>query len=198
MEKKKATDLKQGVLEAYSAAAEDPEGFHPFPVGRDFALNIGYSEEVLAGLPDISVSAFAGVSNLSLIAEIPSGSNVLDLGCGAGMDSLIAAGFTGSSGRVAGIDFSESMIARARIGAAEAGYENIDFYNIDADNIPLPDGFADVALVNGIFNLNPDREPLFYELSRIVKPGGAAFVAEIILTDKLPTEEEKSSVSWFA
>lgn len=108
----KATQLRHGVRQAYSAVADNPQAEHPFPVGRQFAESLGYSPGVLADLPAAAVEAFAGVSNVAVFADIPEGATVLDLGCGAGLDSLIAAGRVGPAGRVLGIDFSESMLTR--------------------------------------------------------------------------------------
>ena len=108
-----AKRLYEGVKKAYSSAAERPTEQHPFPVGRAFAESLDYPKELLESLPSYSVDAFAGVSNVSIYAEIPEGSTVLDLGCGAGLDTLIAARRTGSAGRVIGIDFSGSMLDRA-------------------------------------------------------------------------------------
>jgi ubiquinone/menaquinone biosynthesis C-methylase UbiE len=153
---------------------------------------------LLAGLPSVSVSAFAGVSNVSVVADIPQGATVLDLGCGAGLDSLIAVKRVGETGLVIGIDFSEAMLRRARQGAAEIGADNVEFYQADADNLPVEDGQIDVALVNGIFNLNPEREAIFNELARVVRPGGAVYAAELILREPLPPEVKQSEANWFA
>jgi arsenite methyltransferase len=120
-----AKRLYEGVRKAYSAAAERPAEPHPFPVGRAFAESIGYPKELLDTLPTCSVDAFAGVSNVSVYAEISAGSTILDLGCGAGLDTLISARRTGPTGKIIGIDFSGSMLERARRAAQEAGLENI-------------------------------------------------------------------------
>ena len=107
-------DIREAVRAAYSAAAEEPSATHPFPTGRQFAEGIGYTTEALNGIPDECIAAFAGVSNISMTAPIPPGCVVLDLGCGSGVDSLVAARRAGPSGRVIGIDFSVAMLARGR------------------------------------------------------------------------------------
>ncbi|MCP5117634.1 MAG: methyltransferase domain-containing protein [bacterium] len=173
--------LRTRVKEAYSAAAVCPTDQRPFPVGRDFALNAGYPEHLLAELPLDSVDAFCGASNVSIFAKIPAGSTVLDLGCGAGLDTLIAARNTGPTGKVIAIDFSESMLTRARAAATEHRATNIEFRQGDAEQIPTEDATIDVAIINGIFNLNPARDLIFGELARVIRPGGQAFAAEIIL-----------------
>lgn len=194
----KAQQLRDGVRRAYSAAAERPQDEHPFPVGRRFAESVGYPQNLLAGLPSVCVNAFSGVSNASIIADIPAGATVLDLGCGAGLDSLIAAQRVGPTGRVIGIDFSGAMIARARQAAKEAGADNVGFHQGDAEQLPFDDGLIDVALANGIFNLNPARRAIFRELARVVRQDGAVYAAELILREPLPPEVQESEANWFA
>ena len=116
--------IREAVRQAYSEAAERPESEHPFPVGRCFAESVGYPADLLATLPSVSVDAFSGVSNVSIFADIPVGATVLDLGCGAGLDSLIAARRVGKTGRVISVNFSEAMIARACEAAIEAQINN--------------------------------------------------------------------------
>lgn len=198
MNTEKAQQLREGVRDAYSAAAENPQAKHPFPVGRSFAESLGYPLELLASLPAVAVDAFAGVSNVAIFADIPLGATVLDLGCGAGLDSLIAARRVGPKGYVIGMDFSETMLARAQQAATEVGADNMEFRRADAENIPLEADTIDVALVNGIFNLNPARDLIFAELARVVRPSGVVYAAEIILCEPLPPETQASETNWFA
>lgn len=123
---------------------------------------------------------------------------MLDLGCGAGLDSLIAASRVGAEGKVIGVDFSEAMLWRAQQGAAEVGIDNVEFYQADADNLGIEDGLIDIALVNGIFNLNPQRDAIFRELARVVRSDGAVYTAELILRAPIPPEVKQSEVNWFA
>jgi SAM-dependent methyltransferase len=142
MELNKAEQLRQGVHRAYSAAAENPQGEHPFPVGWSFAESLGYAAEALTGIPAIAVEAFAGVSNVAVFAEIRPGAAVLDLGCGAGLDSLIAARRVGPTGQVIGLDFSTAMLQRARQATVEAGIHNVEFRQGEAEKISLDDASA--------------------------------------------------------
>jgi ubiquinone/menaquinone biosynthesis C-methylase UbiE len=190
--------LREGVRRAYGAAAERPQGKHPFPVGRRFAESLGYPPEMLDELPSVAVEAFTGVSDVSMLAEIPRGATVLDLGCGAGLDSLVAARKTGPEGKVIGVDFDPSMLARARQGVAEVGLENVELVEADAEHLPLGDGSIDIALANGIFNLNPGRERIFRELSRVVRPQGLVYAAELILRGPLKKEKVQREADWFA
>jgi ubiquinone/menaquinone biosynthesis C-methylase UbiE len=144
------------------------------------------------------VEAFAGVSNVSLFADLPVGAAVLDLGCGAGMDSIIAARRVGPAGRVIGIDFSESMLVRARAAKEVVNLPHLQFQQGDAECLLLADESIDVALVNGIFNLNPKRNEIFSELARVLRPHGRAYVAELILAGPPPEGNHASESNWFA
>jgi len=189
--------LRSAVQKAYSAAAEKPLEKHAFPVGRVLAEQLGYPAEWLETVPPISVEAFAGVSNVAVFATIPAGATVLDLGCGAGLDSLIAARRVGGGGRVIGIDFSDSMLARARQGAAVFGVD-VTFCRGDAEELLLESAAVDVALVNGIFNLNPARAQIFRELARVVRPGGCVYGAELILREAVSKPGPFTDAEWFA
>lgn len=193
-----SSQLRDGVRQAYSAAAEQPSREHAFPVGRDFAESLGYTRGHLDRVPAAAVDAFAGVSNVAEFAELRPGMSVLDLGCGAGLDAQIAARRVGPDGRVVGIDYSEAMVARARRAAAEGDLGNLEFVLADAEHIPARDGAFDAALVNGIFNLNPARSSIFAELGRLVRPGGALYAAELILVSPLPEGTACDPTKWFA
>jgi SAM-dependent methyltransferase len=189
--------LRSAVHAAYSAAAERPAQKHAFPVGRVLAERLGYPADLLDTLPPVAVEAFAGVSTLAVSAPIPARARILDLGCGAGLDSLILARRVGPTGRVVGIDFSEAMLARARQAAAASGVE-VTFRRGDAERLPLDDASVDVALVNGIFNLNPARGEIFRELARVVRPGGYVYVAELVLREAVTKPEHFTEAEWFA
>ena len=190
--------LRDGVREAYSRAAEHPGEDHPFPVGRKFAESVGYPADLLRRLPAVSVEVFAGVSNLSILAEIFSGATVLDMGCGGGLDSIIAARRTGPEGQVFAVDFSPAMLTCAKQGLMEAGVNNARIYSADAERLPIDDNSVDVALANGIFNLNPERSMIFSELARVVKPGGCVYAAELIWREAPAEEVQATAANWFA
>jgi ubiquinone/menaquinone biosynthesis C-methylase UbiE len=174
-----------------------PEEAHAFPVGRTFAESLGYPRDLLDELPPVCLEAFAGVSNVSVFAELAPGDRVLDLGCGAGLDTLVASRRTGTQGAVFGVDFSEPMLARAGRAACEAAAGNVALCQAAAESLPFPDRSIDVALVNGILNLNPERTAIFRELARVVRPAGVVYAAELILLEPLPAEQQNEA-NWFA
>jgi SAM-dependent methyltransferase len=191
-------ELRRKVHDAYSDAARYPEQKHAFPTGRAFAESLGYPAELLGELPPECSEAFSGVSAVSLSAEMPAHGVILDLGCGAGLDSLIAARRAGPGSRLIGIDFSVPMLTRARDSMRAAGVGNMIVCQADAERLPLSDSAVDVAMVNGIFNLNPGRDAIFRELGRVMKPGGSVFAAELVLKEPLPADERSSESNWFA
>jgi SAM-dependent methyltransferase len=188
-------DLRERVRQVYSEIAKAPDAEHPVRVGRKVAVRAGYDEEWLSNAPRVSVEAFAGVSCVPCFAEIEATAHVLDLGCGAGLDSLLVAVQAGS---VLGVDFSEAMLSRAETSARSMGLDNVEFRQGSAEAIPCETGSIDVALVNGLFNLNPARTEIFRELARVVHPGGLVFAAELILKQPLPEEARRSETDWFA
>ena len=189
--------LRTAVKKAYTEVAQEPTRNHPFPVGRTLAENIGYPTELLDRLPNSAIASFTGVTNISVFADIPDGSTVLDVGCGTGLDSLVAAEQTGSHGRVIGIDFSYPMLTTAQT-ASRSNRKNIDYLCADAEKLPLGDNSIDVIIVNGIFNLNPFRGAIFQELSRVIKRTGTLYIAELI---KKKTDKKAHTVfdlkNWF-
>ncbi|GAC1613234.1 MAG: hypothetical protein NVS9B1_21220 [Candidatus Dormibacteraceae bacterium] len=187
--------LRDQVRATYDTIAEAPADDHPFRVGREVAERAGYLPEGLAGVPAETVEAFAGISCLPCFAEIGNQDRVLDLGCGAGLDSILAARQAAS---VIGLDFSPAMLDRARKSAAAVAVANAEFRLGDAESIPLENDSIDVALVNGIFNLNQSRGRIFEELARVIRPGGLVFAAELVLKGPRPSTIGLDEDDWFA
>lgn len=182
-------ELRTAVRDAYSDAARSPEGRHPFPVGRAFAESVGYGPALLQQIPDEVTSRFAGVSNVGAAAPVEPGMTVLDLGCGAGLDCMVVRSRCGPGLRLIGVDFSAEMLRHAR---------GVNVVQASAEMLPLEDGGVDLAMVNGIFNLNPFRQEVFRELARVVKPGGRVFGAELILRAELPVTFRAGLANWFS
>jgi arsenite methyltransferase len=189
------SSLRERVRVTYSKVADDPNAEHPFRVGRRVAERAGYPQEMLSTIAAPTVDAFAGISCLPCFADIPAGARVLDLGCGAGLDSLLIARRAGS---VLGMDFSSAMLNIARHSAESMGVANVEFREGDAESIPVDPGSIDVVLVNGIFNLNPDRTAIFDELARVTRRGGVVFAAELVLKGPLPDGVESTETDWFS
>lgn len=190
-------NLRECVRSSYSAVAEQPGGRHPFPTGRAFAESLGYPPHLLHRIPAASIEAFTGVTNLAGFADIPHSARILDLGCGAGLDSLLLAQRLNGSGMVLGVDFSSPMLDRARRSATEMRLQNVHFCHADAERLPLPNGTFDAAITNGIFNLNPARQAIFHELARTIRPGGRVYSAELILREPRPSTAANPN-DWFA
>jgi arsenite methyltransferase len=176
-----ADDIRAAVAETYGRVARQPNGQHPFPVGRAFAESLGYPPEVLDGLPSQAVEAFTGISFPLRYADLQPGETVLDLGCGAGMDTILMARQVGPAGKVHSLDRCADMLERARASAALAGLKNVTFHLAPAETIPLDDGSVDAVITNGILNLCPSKEIVVDEIHRILRPGGRLLVSEIML-----------------
>ena len=185
--------LRAAVQNEYAVVPNQPgKGFH-FHTGRPLAKLLGYSDEWLEGIPESAVESLAGTGNPFPLGEIRQGERVVDIGCGAGMDSFLAAKFAGESGRVVGVDMTPDMLGKARAAAEAANIGNIEFKEALAEELPVPDGWADVVISNGVVNLCPDKPRVFAELLRILKPAGRLQIADI-LVDKPVPEEAKSEI----
>jgi arsenite methyltransferase len=188
-------DLKTAVRDVYSHIAAEPQSDHPFPVGYALALGIGYPAALLAQVPIEAVESFAGVSYIHGFAVISPTDVVLDLGCGAGLDTVVA---STSAARVVGVDFSTTMLERAKRAAVQAGVGNVRFISGDAERIDLPDESVDVVLVNGLFNLNPSRAQIFRELARVTRRAGRVYAAELILQEGYEGAHSGDPSDWFS
>ena len=175
--------LRAAVAEQYGRVATQPQEEHPFPVGRAFAESVGYSPAVLDGLPVPAVTAFAGIGQPLVHARLEGGETALDLGCGAGMDTILIARQVGLMGTVHALDLSAEMLDAARANVNAAELSNIAFHQCQAERIPLPDNSIDLVLVNGIFNLCPDKQPVVQEVFRVLRSGGCLLLSEIVMQD---------------
>lgn len=185
-----AEALHQAVAGQYDRVARQPEGAHPFAVGRAFAEGLGYPADLLDSLPAAAVAAFTGISYPLASAELQPGETVLDVGCGAGMDTILAARQVGPTGQVIGLDLAPAMVERAQATVAEAGLTQVEIRLGLAEAIPLEEETVDAVIVNGIFNLCPGKEAVAAEIWRVLKPGGRLLVSEIFL--QIPDAEAAS------
>lgn len=188
--------LRCEISKEYAEVASNPtKGFH-FHTGRPLAKILGYGDELLTGVPEKSVEAFAGTGNPFSLGAIRPGENVVDIGSGAGIDSLIAARMTGPSGEVVGIDMTPEMLERARAAAAEAGLENVTFHQGHVESVPVPDGWADLVISNGVVNLCPDKSAVFGEMFRVLKPGGRLQIGDILVQKEVPQSAKDNIALW--
>lgn len=188
--------LRGAIQEEYAAVATEPQrGFH-FHTGRPNALMLGYRESWLDEIPDGSVASFAGTGCPFNLGELAPGERVVDIGCGAGLDSLIAANMVGSRGSVIGVDMTPAMLARARAGAADMGAANVEFREGLAESLPVPDGWADVVISNGVLNLFPDKLAGLQEMGRVLKRDGRLQIADILVQKAVPTKAKSDIALW--
>lgn len=173
--------LREEIQVKYEEVANRPDGSFHFFTGRRAARQAGYSYDLLDDLPDRVVEAFAGVANPFSWSMPNPGERVVDIGSGAGLDSVIAGRAVGEDGLVIGVEMTEEMLRRSRASATELGLEQVEFREGLAEDLPIPDGWADLVISNGVFNLIPDKHRAFREVERVLKPGGRMHAADICL-----------------
>ncbi len=188
--------LRAAIQEEYEAVALSPQqGFH-FHTGRPLARMLGYEDAWLEGIPEPSIASFAGTGNPFAIGVIHAGEHIVDVGCGAGIDSLIAARMAGSTGAVIGVDMTPAMLDKARSSAAEARLSNVEFRHGYAESLPIPDEWADVVISNGVLNLTPDKAAALTEMARILKPGGRLQIGDILVQKAVPESAKRRIDLW--
>ena len=188
--------LKREIKNTYSRVSEHPEEAFIFPTGRAWAEDLGYPAELLARVPDSAAESFAGVANPFALGAIEAGARILDIGSGAGTDSLIAAQMVGPEGRVTGIDMTAKMLAKARAGAAAMPTDNVEFVEGEAEALPFGDGSFDVVISNGVIDLLPDKDAVFAEIHRVLVPGGRIQVADVTIQRPVSEEGRRNIDLW--
>src|SRR4051794_4781751 len=164
--------LRAEIRKTYTDVSTRQEQDFIFPTGRAWARELGYPEPELSRVPEATVASFAGVANHWTLGRIEPGTVVLDLGCGAGTDLLIAAQMTGPAGRAVGVDMTPSMLERARASARDMGLSNVELHESLVETLPMPDASVDVVISNGVIDLVPDKNVVFDEIDRVLRPGG--------------------------
>jgi arsenite methyltransferase len=188
--------LKSEIKKTYAAVSEEPDRQFIFPTGRAWAEDLDYPPE-LANVPDRAVDSFAGVANPWSLGLLEPGERVLDLGSGAGTDSLIAAQMVGPDGHVTGIDMTPEMLATARAAAAaEMGTENVAFVEAEAEQLPFADKSLDVVVSNGVIDLIPDKDAVFAEIFRVLVPGGWIQIADVTIQNPVSAEGRRDIDLW--
>ncbi len=189
--------LREKVSSMYAQVAADPDGEFHFHRGPAYAVNfLGYDADELQDLPAEATASFAGVGNPLAMGEVSPGQTVLDVGCGAGMDLLLAARRVGPSGKAIGVDMTRAMMDRARRAARAAGLENVELREGDAESLPAEDGETDVVISNGVINLTTDKQKAFSEIFRVLKPGGQLLLADIVGKEELAEDVREDIDLW--
>jgi SAM-dependent methyltransferase len=188
--------LRSEIRKTYTDVSTEQEQEFIFPTGRAWARELGYPEPELARVPDATVESFAGVANHWALGRIEPGAIVLDLGCGAGTDLLIAAQMTGPSGRVIGVDMTPAMLERAAASARAMGVEKVELHEALIESLPLADASVDVVISNGVLDLVPDKDAVLAEIDRVLRPGGRLQIADVVIHHEVSEDARKRIDLW--
>ena len=188
--------IEETIRGKYIKVAVGPEGLFRYPTGRAGLEALNYAPAIIEALPEPLAASYCGVGNPFTLGAIHPGEAILDIGCGAGVDSIIAAKMVGPEGKVTGIDLVPEMLAKARENAQITGVDNVTFMEASAEQLPFPDYRFDVVISNGVFNLVVDKVKALEEVYRILKPGGRFMLADQVLAGELPKETKARVENW--
>jgi SAM-dependent methyltransferase len=188
--------LREEIRRTYTDVSTDQDQEFIFPTGRAWARELAYPEPELSRVPDATVESFAGVANHWALGAIEPGSVVLDLGCGAGTDLLIAAQMTGREGRAIGVDMTPAMLERAAASAHEMGLGNVELHEALIEALPVADESVDVVISNGVIDLVPDKDAVFAEIDRVLRPGGRLQLADVVIHHEVSEDARKRIDLW--
>jgi arsenite methyltransferase len=186
--------LRNAIREEYSLVATEPSRSFHFHTGHPLARMLGYDDAWLEGVPEDSIVSFAGTGNPFSVGPLRPGQRVLDVGCGAGMDSLIAARMVGAEGHVIGVDMTEAMLEKARRSAA--GMTNVEFHLGVAESLPVASESVNVVISNGVLNLTPDKLAALREMARVLVPGGRLQLGDILVDRPLSEKAKRDIDLW--
>jgi arsenite methyltransferase len=187
--------LKSEIKKTYASVSQEPENDFIFPTGRAWAEDLDYPQE-LARVPDTAVESCCGVANPFSLGRLAPGEHVLDLGCGAGTDTLVAAQMVAPAGRVTGIDMTPEMLSKAQAAAAAMGATNVDLVEGDVEQLPFPAESFDVAISNGVIDLIPDKDAVFAEIFRVLRPAGRLQIADVTIQQPVSEEGRRDIDLW--
>lgn len=191
--------IRQGIKEKYVQVAQAASGCcFKYPTGEEAMRLQGYPLDLLKDFPKPVLDSFCGVGNPFDLGPIREGEAVLDIGCGAGVDTLVAARMVGPEGRVVGLDVTAEMIERARTNLSLVpSFTNVSFQTGEAESLPFADNEFEVIISNGVFNLALNKEQALNEAHRVLKPGGRLLLADMILVADLPPEQAGKVENWY-
>ena len=188
--------LRFAIQKEYEQVALEPDrGFH-FHTGRPLARLLGYPDEWLDKISESSIESFAGTGNPFSLGELKPGDRIVDVGSGAGIDSLIATRMIAPNGEVIGIDMTPAMLEKASRAAEESGLKNVTFRMGYAETMPIEDDWADVIISNGVLNLMPDKQDALKEMERVLKPGGRIQIGDILVQKEVPEDARLKIDLW--
>jgi arsenite methyltransferase len=188
--------LKCEIKKTYARVSEEPDEDFVFPTGRSWAADLGYPADLLVRVPASAAESFAGVANPFALGSLLPGERVLDLGSGAGTDSLVAAQMVGAKGHVTGIDMTIEMLTRARAAAAEMRAENVEFVEGEVESLPFENESFDVVISNGVIDLIPDKDAVYSEISRVLAPAGRIQIADVTIQNPVSEEGRRNIDLW--
>jgi SAM-dependent methyltransferase len=189
--------LREEIQKTYTEVSSQAGEKFIFPTGRGWAEDLGYPQPELSKVPDATVDSFAGVANPHVLGRIEEGATVLDLGCGAGTDLLIAAQMVGPAGHVIGVDMTPSMLRVAGASAREMGLaDRVELHESLIEHLPLPAGEVDIVISNGVIDLVPDKDAVFDEIDRVLKPGGRLQFADVVIHHEVSEDARKRIDLW--
>ena len=198
-------ELEQKVKKMYSDVALNPKGEYHFEMGRGLAEKLGYEKNDLDRIPAAAIESFAGVGYYFDMANLKEGDQVLDLGSGSGMDVFVTALKVGNSGHVSGVDMTDEQLEKSErlrkennLPAGRQDFENVSFHKSYIEKLPFADSIFDVVISNGVINLSADKQKVFAEVARVLKPKGRMVIADIVTEKQLPENVVCNSTLWAA
>ena len=189
--------IEAGIREKYAQVAKNPEGQFKYPTGENGLETLGYDKILIDALPIAVASSYCGVGNPFALGKIKPGEHILDIGCGAGVDTILAAMLAGRKGSAIGVDIVAEMIERAESNLALMDFENVKFQKASGENLPFADETFDVVISNGVINLIPDKEAAMSEIIRVMKPSGRLMVADQIAAGSIKNDIKERLTNWF-